>query len=78
MLRAGGDGAKLVLGDVARVELGAQSYAFSNRENGVAATSAAIQLSPGANAVRTADAVRTRLAQLAPNPAGGHGLFDPV
>ncbi|WP_421301886.1 multidrug efflux RND transporter permease subunit [Aeromonas veronii] len=71
VLRAGGDGAKLVLGDVARVELGAQSYAFSNRENGVAATSAAIQLSPGANAVRTADAVRTRLAQLAPTlPAG--------
>ncbi|MFQ2693402.1 efflux RND transporter permease subunit [Aeromonas caviae] len=71
VLRAGSDGAKLVLGDVARVELGAQSYAFSNRENGVAATSAAIQLSPGANAVRTADAVRTRLAQLAPTlPAG--------
>ncbi len=71
VLRAGADGAKLVLGDVARVELGAQSYAFANRENGVAATSAAIQLSPGANAVRTADAVRTRLAQLSPTlPAG--------
>ncbi|HDZ8857949.1 TPA: efflux RND transporter permease subunit, partial [Aeromonas dhakensis] len=71
VLRAGGDGAKLVLGDVARVELGAQSYAFANRENGVAATSAAIQLSPGANAVRTADAVHTRLAQLAPTlPVG--------
>lgn len=71
VLRAGADGAKLVIGDVARVELGAQSYAFSNRENGVPATSAAIQLSPGANAVRTADAVRTRLAQLAPSmPAG--------
>lgn len=71
VLRAGTDGAKLVIGDVARVELGAQSYAFSNRENGVPATSAAIQLAPGANAVRTADAVRTRLAQLAPSmPAG--------
>lgn len=71
VLRAGADGTKLVLGDVARVGLGAQSYAFSNRENGVAATSAAIQLSPGANAVRTADAVRARLAQLAPAmPAG--------
>ena len=45
VLRAETDGAKVVLGDVARVELGAQSYAFSNRENGVAATSAAIQLS---------------------------------
>ncbi|MDN5515633.1 MAG: efflux RND transporter permease subunit, partial [Pseudomonas sp.] len=71
VLRAGADGAKVVLGDVARVELGAQSYGFSNRENGVAATSAAIQLSPGANAVRTASAVRERLAELAPSmPAG--------
>ena len=71
VLRAGADGAKLVLGDVARVELGAQSYGFSNRENGVTATSAAIQLSPGANAVRTASAVRERLAELALSmPAG--------
>ncbi|MEN8619711.1 multidrug efflux RND transporter permease subunit [Shewanella baltica] len=71
VLRASADGAKLVLSDVARVELGAQSYGFSNRENGVAATSAAIQLSPGANAVRTASAVRERLAELALSmPAG--------
>jgi multidrug efflux pump len=71
VLRAGSDGSTLVLGDVARVELGAQSYGFSNRENGVVATSAAIQLSPGANAVRTAAAVRERLAELAPGlPTG--------
>ncbi|WP_425054284.1 multidrug efflux RND transporter permease subunit [Pseudomonas abyssi] len=71
VLRAGADGAKVTLGDVARVELGAQSYGFSNRENGVPATSAAIQLSPGANAVRTAAKVRERLAELAPSmPAG--------
>ncbi|WP_110692756.1 multidrug efflux RND transporter permease subunit [Salinicola halophyticus] len=71
VLRADADGGKVVLGDVARLELGAESYAFSNRENGVAATSAAIQLSPGANAVRTAAAVRERLAELAPSlPAG--------
>ncbi|MCX2522917.1 multidrug efflux RND transporter permease subunit [Larsenimonas rhizosphaerae] len=71
VLRAETDGARVVLGDVARIELGAQSYAFSNRENGVAATSAAIQLSPGANAVRTASSVRARLAELAPSlPTG--------
>jgi multidrug efflux pump len=71
VLRAGADGARVVIGDVARVELGAQSYAFSNRENGMTATSAAIQLSPGANAVRTAQAVRERLTGLAPGmPAG--------
>ena len=65
VLRASADGARVVIGDVARVELGAQSYGFSNRENGVTATSAAIQLSPGGNAVRTAQAVRERLAELA-------------
>jgi len=71
VLRATADGARVTIGDVARVELGAQSYGFSNRENGVSATSAAIQLSPGANAVRTAQAVRDRLAELASSmPAG--------
>ncbi|MBS4019862.1 MAG: multidrug efflux RND transporter permease subunit [Dechloromonas sp.] len=71
VLRAGADGSKVLLGDVARVELGAQSYAFANRENGVPTTSAAIQMAPGGNAVRTAAAVRERLAELAPSmPAG--------
>ncbi|MBD9657381.1 multidrug efflux RND transporter permease subunit [Pseudomonas sp. PDM12] len=71
VLRATADGSRVTIGDVARVELGAQSYGFSNRENGVSATSAAIQLSPGANAVRTAQAVRDRLAELASSmPAG--------
>src|SRR5256885_1803622 len=65
VLRANADGSRLVLGDVARVELGAQSYAFSNREDGKPATSAAVQLSPGANAVRTAAAVQKRMAELA-------------
>ncbi|MDX1723569.1 MAG: multidrug efflux RND transporter permease subunit [Pseudomonas sp.] len=77
VLRAAADGSKVVVGDVARVELGAQSYAFSNRENGVAATSAAIQLSPGANAVRTAQAVRDRLAELAPSMPTGMAYSVP-
>ncbi|MFV0596741.1 multidrug efflux RND transporter permease subunit [Shewanella sp.] len=77
VLRSSVDGAKLVLGDVARVELGAQSYGFSNRENGVTATSAAIQLSPGANAVRTASAVRERLAELATSMPSGMSYSVP-
>ena len=77
VLRAAADGSKVVVGDVARVELGAQSYAFSNRENGVAATSAAIQLSPGANAVHTAQAVRDRLAELAPSMPTGMAYSVP-
>lgn len=65
VLRSEPDGSKLLLGDVARIELGAQSLGFSILNNGQEATGAAIQLTPGANAVRTADAVRARLAELA-------------
>ncbi|WP_105746263.1 efflux RND transporter permease subunit [Cronobacter dublinensis] len=64
VLRANPDGSRVVLGDVARVELGLQSYAFSTRENGHGSTAAAIQLSPGANAVRTSEAVKARMAEL--------------
>jgi multidrug efflux pump len=64
VLRSEPNGSKLVLGDVARVEVGAQSLGFVIRENGRPATAAAIQLAPGANAVRTATAVRARLAEL--------------
>ncbi|WP_035340997.1 efflux RND transporter permease subunit, partial [Dickeya sp. DW 0440] len=64
VLRARENGAQVRLGDVARVELGAQSYGFSVREKGKSATAAAIQLSPGANAVRTADAINERMREL--------------
>jgi multidrug efflux pump len=64
VLKANADGSKVVLGDVARVELGAQTYSFANRENGKTATVAAVQQSPGANAVRTAEGVQKRLAEL--------------
>ncbi|MCS5809178.1 efflux RND transporter permease subunit [Klebsiella pneumoniae subsp. pneumoniae] len=56
--------ARVTLADVARVESGLQSYAFGIRENGVPATAAAIQLSPGANAISTASGIRARLTEL--------------
>ncbi|MGP3695648.1 multidrug efflux RND transporter permease subunit [Rhodobacter sp. NSM] len=65
-LRAGADGSRLVLGDVARVESGAQTLAFAVSSNGKPAAAAAIQMSPGANAVRTAAAIEARLAELRP------------
>ena len=71
VLRANPDGSKVTIADVARVELGAQSFNFSIRENGHGASGAAISLSPGANAVQTASAIRARMAELAPAmPAG--------
>ncbi|MEJ4045812.1 efflux RND transporter permease subunit [Erwinia sp. SLM-02] len=65
VLKANTDGSRVTLGDVARVELGLQTYSFSIRDNGVPSTAAAIQLSPGANAVKTSAAVQARLAELA-------------
>lgn len=71
VVRARTDGSKIVLSDVARVEIGAQSYGFSNRENGKVSTSAAIQLAPGANAVSTSNKVLARMEELGRTmPAG--------
>ena len=63
-LKTNANGAKVTLGDVARIELGAQSYVFGIRENGKSATAAAVQLAPGANAVKTAEAIKARLSEL--------------
>lgn len=57
-LRANQDGSRVVLADVARIELGPQTSTYSTRENGQISTGAAIQLAPGANAVRTAEEVK--------------------
>ncbi|ENV45037.1 efflux RND transporter permease subunit [Acinetobacter schindleri] len=64
-------GAQVRLGDVARVELGADNYQFISKYNGKPAGGVAIKLSTGANALDTAAAVEERLKQLRPNyPAG--------
>jgi multidrug efflux pump len=65
VLKANTDGSSVTLGDVARVELGAQSYAMSTRENGRGVGAIGVQLAPGANAVATANAVEARMKDLA-------------
>ncbi|GKS84393.1 multidrug efflux RND transporter permease subunit [Acidovorax sp. SUPP1855] len=64
VLRATTDGSTVKLGDVARVELGSQDYRFSSRLNGRPAAAIAVQLSPGANALQTAEGVKARLQEL--------------
>ncbi|PYP79845.1 MAG: hydrophobe/amphiphile efflux-1 family RND transporter [Gemmatimonadetes bacterium] len=64
ILRADPDGSVIRLGDVARVELGAQTYGFDIEMNGQPAAGMAIQLTPGANALAAAEAVKARMAQL--------------
>ncbi|AXF24123.1 multidrug efflux RND transporter permease subunit [Burkholderia pyrrocinia] len=77
VLRANANGSKVVLGDVARVELGSQSYTYLSRQGGKPATFAAVQLSSGANAVKTADALRTRLAELSKSMPSGMSYSIP-
>ena len=64
VLRAGADGSAVRLKDVARIELGAQTYATSARLNGNPAAGIGVQLSPTGNAMAAAKAVRTRMAEL--------------
>jgi multidrug efflux pump len=65
ILKANADGSSVTLGQVARIELGRQSFGTATREHGKIAASVAIQLSPGANAVAVSGAVRARMAELA-------------
>ncbi|MFP4282277.1 MAG: efflux RND transporter permease subunit, partial [Opitutales bacterium] len=71
VLRSNAGGAILRLGDVARVELGAQDYETVTRHNGREAVGVAVSLSSGANALQTAEGVRALIDELEPNfPAG--------
>ncbi|ATN37415.1 multidrug efflux RND transporter permease subunit (plasmid) [Rhizobium sp. ACO-34A] len=67
VLRAQSDGSTVRLRDVARIEVGAESYSTSTRINGKAASGAAIELAPGGNALSAAGAIRERMAELAPS-----------
>jgi hydrophobe/amphiphile efflux-1 (HAE1) family protein len=71
VLRANADGSKLLLRDVARVEVGPQNFQASTRQNGTPTAGLGVQLAPGANALKTADEIKKRMADLARNfPAG--------
>ncbi len=64
VLRSSATGGTLRLRDVARIELGAQSYDTDNSVNGQPAIALAVLLAPGANALDTAAGVKARIAQL--------------
>ncbi len=64
VLRANTDGSTVRLKDVARIELGSQSYSTSARLNGKPAVGMGVQPTPSANALATAKAVRAKLEEL--------------
>ncbi len=59
-------GASVRLGEVARVEIGAENYQTSSFLNGYPASGFSVSLSSGANALETADAVRAEIQRLSP------------
>ena len=65
VLRANPDGSSVRLRDVARIEIGAESYGFSTRINGQQAAAFAVQLAPSGNAMATAEAVEHKMEELA-------------
>jgi len=64
VLRTLSDGARVKLRDVARIELGSESYTSVGRYNGKPAAGLAIKLATGANALDTVKAIDARVAQL--------------
>ena len=64
IIRANPDGSNLRLKDVARLELGAQTYDVVGRYNGKPSAILALYQLPGANAVQAAKGVRTAMETL--------------
>ena len=64
VLRSAGPRGVLRVKDVARVELGAQSYDASNSVNGQPAIALAVLLASGANALDVGEAVRAKMVEL--------------
>ncbi len=71
LLKVNQDGSRVLLKDVAKVELGGENYDVIARFNGKPASGLGIKLATGANALDTAAAVRETIKKLEPYfPAG--------
>jgi len=67
VLKTDPSGASVRLGDVARIELGAENYSSVVRVNGHPGAGIAVSLAPGADALKTSELVKSRVEQLAEN-----------
>ena len=72
------DGSLVRLSDVARIELGSESYNAMSRLNGHPGSGMAIQLAPGADALRTAELVKAEVARQAPSFPKGYRYAFPL
>jgi multidrug efflux pump len=76
ILKTDPSGATVHLGDVARVELGADNYSSVSRVNRHPGAGIAVSLAPGADALKTAELVKQRVEALSHNfPDGIHYAY---
>jgi multidrug efflux pump len=78
ILKTAPTGAVVRLGDVARVELGSEAYSMAALYNGYSAAGMPIMLAPGANALKTVDAIKAKCEELKASLPPGMKLFYPV
>ncbi|NVZ22586.1 efflux RND transporter permease subunit [Pseudomonas costantinii] len=64
VVKSSSDGAVVLLGDVATVELGSESYDINPALNGKPAAAMGVQLAAGANALKVGEAVKAKLNEL--------------
>ena len=64
LLRVNPDGSRVRLRDVAKIDFGGQNYSVQVRVSGAPAAAVGIKLTPSANALATADAVREKVKEL--------------
>ncbi|WP_028771042.1 efflux RND transporter permease subunit [Silanimonas lenta] len=81
VLKSDGNGALTRLRDVARVELGASTYALNSLLNNEDAAAVVIFEAPGANSIALSDAVRAKMEELArtfPEGVAWEVAYDPT
>ncbi|MEO1776847.1 MAG: multidrug efflux RND transporter permease subunit [Pseudomonadota bacterium] len=81
VVKRGEDGRVVRLSDVARIELGAESYSTNARFNGQPYVALLIYQQPGANAIETSDEIQAVMATLAedfPDGIGHDATYNPT
>ena len=63
IIKTNPDGTSIYLKDVARVELGAKTYSFIGKQDGIPAVPIGITLAPGANAIKVCDQVKRQFEE---------------
>ncbi|MHA4875750.1 efflux RND transporter permease subunit, partial [Enterococcus faecium] len=77
-VKTGTDGSTVRLSDVARVELGSENYGIRSRINGHPGAGFAVSLAPGADALKTAELVKAKIAELSRSMPPGFKVAYPL